>query len=141
MRCGELVPIDSTARAALGGTGHLKAPAAAPRNWSHILSPFDPLMIQRHLFFDYEHRFDGTLRRQSGCSAISLPDLRLVTVLSRRSNLETNRKNRKLLVQKWSWVGARAAARAEDLKRRIEQELHRLNGFNWRNEADRASIW
>ena len=45
-------------------------------------------------------------------------------------DLKTDRKNRKLLMQKWSWVGsgARRGAR-KDLKRRIEQELHRFERF------------
>ena len=45
-------------------------------------------------------------------------------------DLKTDRKNRKLLMQKWSWVGsaARKGGR-KDLKRRIEQELHRFERF------------
>jgi uncharacterized protein len=45
-------------------------------------------------------------------------------------DLKTDRKSRKLLVQKWSWVG-KAARRGErkDLKRRIEEELHRFERF------------
>lgn len=40
----------------------------------HILSPFDPLVIQRkrtELFFDYGHGFEAYVPRESGCSAIS----------------------------------------------------------------------
>ena len=45
-------------------------------------------------------------------------------------DLKTDRKNRKLLLQKWSWVGggAKKGARKE-LKRRIEEELHRFERF------------
>ena len=45
-------------------------------------------------------------------------------------DLKTDRKAGELLVQKWSWVG-RAAGRGarKDLKRRIEQELHRFERF------------
>jgi uncharacterized protein len=45
-------------------------------------------------------------------------------------DLRTDRKSRKLLLQKWSWVGvgARRGAR-KDLKRRIEEELHRFERF------------
>jgi uncharacterized protein YcaQ len=45
-------------------------------------------------------------------------------------DLKTDRRNRKLLVQQWSWVGAGAPRRARrDLKRRIEEELHRFERF------------
>ena len=45
-------------------------------------------------------------------------------------DLKTDRKNRKLLVQKWSWVGTGAPSGArKDLKRRIEEELHRFERF------------
>ena len=45
-------------------------------------------------------------------------------------DLKTDRKNRKLLVQKWSWVGAGAQKGArKELKRRIEEELHRFERF------------
>jgi uncharacterized protein YcaQ len=45
-------------------------------------------------------------------------------------DLKTDRKSRKLLVQKWSWVGAGAARGArKELKTRIEQELHRFERF------------
>jgi uncharacterized protein len=45
-------------------------------------------------------------------------------------DLKTDRKDRKLLVQKWSWVGtgAKKSARKE-LKGRIEEELHRFERF------------
>jgi hypothetical protein len=45
-------------------------------------------------------------------------------------DLKADRQNRKLLVQKWSWVGegARRGAR-KDFKRRIEEELHRFERF------------
>jgi uncharacterized protein YcaQ len=45
-------------------------------------------------------------------------------------DLKTDRQNKKLLMQKWSWVGKGAAAlRASDYKRRIEEELHRFERF------------
>jgi uncharacterized protein len=99
----------------------------------HILSPFDPLIIQRkrtHLFFDYEHRFEAYVpkeKRRFGYFALPvLAGENIVAAL----DLKTDRKDRKLLVQKWSWVDspAQKGARAE-LKRRIEQELHRFERF------------
>jgi hypothetical protein len=45
-------------------------------------------------------------------------------------DLKTDRKAGKLLVQKWSWVGVGAQRGArKELKRRIEEELHRFERF------------
>ncbi len=45
-------------------------------------------------------------------------------------DLKTDRKSRKLLMQKWSWVGAGARKGArKELKRRIEEELDRFERF------------
>jgi len=45
-------------------------------------------------------------------------------------DLKTDRQNRKLLMQKWNWVGKSAPRAArKDLKRRIEEELHRFERF------------
>src|SRR3954468_8597799 len=76
----------------------------------HILSPFDPLIIQRkrtHLFFDYEHRFEAYVPKEKRLFGyFALPVLvgdEIVAAL----DLKADRQNRKLLVQKWSWIGAR----------------------------------
>src|SRR3954454_2843096 len=97
----------------------------------HILSPFDPMIIQRkrtQLFFDYEHRFEAYLpkeKRRFGYFALPvLVGEKIVAAL----DLKTDRKQRRLLVQKWSWVGG-AAHRSKLLKSRIEQELHRFERF------------
>jgi uncharacterized protein YcaQ len=99
----------------------------------HILSPFDPLIIQRKrtkLFFDYDHKFEAYVpkeKRQFGYFALPvLVGDRIVAAL----DLKTDRQNRKLLMQKWTWVGdgAKRAAR-KDLKRAIEDELGRFEAF------------
>jgi uncharacterized protein YcaQ len=97
----------------------------------HILSPFDPMIIQRkrtQLFFDYEHRFEAYLpkeKRRFGYFALPvLVGEKIVAAL----DLKTDRKQRRLLVQKWSWVGG-AGHRSKLLKSRIEQELHRFERF------------
>jgi uncharacterized protein YcaQ len=99
----------------------------------HILSPFDPLIIQRkrtHLFFDYEHRFEAYVpkeKRRFGYFALPvLVGGDIVAAL----DLKTDRKKQELLVQKWSWVGNGTQMTArKDLKRRIEEELHRFERF------------
>src|SRR4051794_20713165 len=137
VRRGELVPV------ALEGAGkqeHWAQPGMLEmaglepqRQMVHILSPFDPLIIQRkrtHLFFDYEHRFEAYVpehKRRFGYFALPvLVGDAIVAAL----DLKTDRKQRKLLVQSWSWVGGGAARGArKDLKPKIEEELHRFERF------------
>jgi uncharacterized protein YcaQ len=100
---------------------------------AHILSPFDPLIIQRkrtELFFGYGHRFEAYVPKEKRLFGyFALPVLvgdDIVAAL----DLKTDRKNRKLLMQKWSWVGKGASRGArKELKRRIEEELHRFERF------------
>jgi uncharacterized protein len=107
----------------------IEKPAEGASEMVHILSPFDPLVIQRkrtHLFFDYEHRFEAYVpkeKRQFGYFALPvLVDDAIVAAI----DLKTDRQQQKLLMQKWSWVGNRPR---RGLKRRIEEELHRFERF------------
>ena len=115
-------------------------PALAVNNCSsaaselvHILSPFDPLIIQRkrtNLFFDYDHRFEAYVPKEKRVFGyFALPVLAGEDIVA-ALDLKTDRKSRKLLLQKWSWVGVGAPRGArKDLKRRIEEELHRFERF------------
>ncbi len=99
----------------------------------HILSPFDPLIIQRrrtHLFFDYEHRFEAYVPKEKRVFGyFALPVLAGDDIVA-ALDLKTDRKDRKLLVQQWSWVGTgKQRAARKDLKRRIEEELGRFERF------------
>ena len=138
VRRGELVPL------ALEGAGkveHWARPEAldsrgeAAIDLVHILSPFDPLIIQRkrtHLIFDYEHRFEAYVpkeKRKFGYFALPvLVGGEIVAAL----DLKTDRQNKKLLMQRWSWLGKGKAAKGDarkDFKRRIEEELDRFERF------------
>jgi hypothetical protein len=139
-RAKELVPV------ALEGAGkqeHWARPEVlerdqdAPPGPVHILSPFDPLTIQRkrtELFFGYGHRFEAYLPKEKRLFGyFALPVLAGDDIVA-AIDLKTDRKARKLLMQKWSWVdngmpkAVRAGARRE-LKHRIEEELHRFERF------------
>ncbi len=95
----------------------------------HILSPFDPLIIQRkrtHLFFDYEHRFEAYIPREKRrFGYFALPVLVGDDIVA-AIDLKTDRKKQTLLLQQWSWVGNHPR---RGLKRRIEEELHRFERF------------
>ena len=136
VRRNELVPV------ALEGAGKqehwarpetLEGAGGEPSELVHILSPFDPLIIQRkrtHLFFGYEHRFEAYVPKQKRVFGyFALPVLvgdNIVAAL----DLKTDRRIRKLLLQKWNWLGAGAQRGArKDLKRRIEEALHRFERF------------
>jgi uncharacterized protein YcaQ len=99
----------------------------------HILSPFDPLIIQRkrtELFFDYGHRFEAYVPKEKRLFGyFALPVLAGSDIVA-AIDLKADRQNKKLLMQKWSWVGKGAGrATRKDYKRRIEEELHRFERF------------
>jgi uncharacterized protein len=135
-RRGELVPV------ALEGAGkleHWARPEALETAGEgaaepvHILSPFDPLIIQRkrtELFFGYGHRFEAYVPKEKRVFGYFALPVLVGSDIVAALDLKTDRKSRKLLVQKWSWVGegARKGGRKE-LKRRIEEELHRFERF------------
>lgn len=98
-----------------------------------ILSPFDPLIIQRkrtELFFGYGHRFEAYVPKEKRLFGyFALPVLIGQDIVA-AIDLKTDRKNKKLLMQKWSWVGRGAMRGArKEFKRRIEEELDRFERF------------
>jgi uncharacterized protein YcaQ len=141
VRREELVPV------ALEGAGkqeHWADPATlepqtlAPANAGdnglvHILSPFDPLIIQRkrtELFFDYGHRFEAYVPREKRLFGYFALPVVVGEDIVAALDLKTDRKEKKLLLQKWNWVGKGAARSArKEYKRRIEEELHRFERF------------
>lgn len=136
VRRGELVPV------AIEGAGkqeHWARPAALGASGEvspdlvHILSPFDPLIIQRKrtsLIFGYNHLFEAYVpkaKRKLGYFALPvLVGDEIVAAL----DLKTDRQAKKLLMQKWTWVGqGRKTAGRKELKRKIEDELDRFERF------------
>jgi uncharacterized protein YcaQ len=104
----------------------LPQPAAEP---VHLLSPFDPLVIQRKrllLFFGYEHRFEAYLppeKRRFGYFALPvLVGDEIVAAI----DLKADRARRELLVKSWSWIDGHAPT---SHKARIEEALHRFERF------------
>jgi len=95
----------------------------------HILSPFDPLVIQRPRFkmlFGHDHRFEAYVpaaKRILGYFAlpVTVGDEAVAAL-----DLKADRKEGKLLIQKWSWLngGERAG-----MKALIEAELDPFERF------------
>jgi uncharacterized protein YcaQ len=136
VRRAELVPV------AIDGAGkqeHWAAPAALEVSGEvspdlvHILSPFDPLIIQRkrtNLVFGYNHLFEAYVpkaKRKLGYFALPvLVGDEIVAAL----DLKTDRQAKKLLMQKWTWLGeGKKTAGRKELKRKIEDELDRFERF------------
>jgi uncharacterized protein YcaQ len=130
VRAKRLVPVTFAG----AGAAHWARPETleagiAPPVLTHILSPFDPLIIQRKrtaLFFGYEHLFEAYMpkaKRQLGY--FTLPVLagdEIVAAL----DLKTDRQERKLLIQAWHWVGTGSARRH---KKETEAALDRFARF------------
>jgi uncharacterized protein len=95
----------------------------------HILSPFDPLIIQRkrlELFFGYAHLFEAYVPRHKRVLGYFVCPVLVADQVVAALDLKTHRQAGRLEVQKWNWVG-KGAARAH--KRKIEEALHRFEKF------------
>ncbi len=131
VRRGELVPV---AIEGVGKVEHWASPEALQQALTsselvHILSPFDPLIIQRKrlkLFFDYEHRFEAYVPKEKRVFGYFALPVLVGDEIVAAIDLKTDRAKGKLLMQKWTWVGSGAPRRH---KRRIEEELHRFERF------------
>jgi uncharacterized protein YcaQ len=109
-------------------TSLLDVPPAPAAETVHILSPFDPLIIQRKrlsLLFDYEHRFEAYVPKEKRIFGyFALPVLIGDQVVA-AIDLKTDRVKHKLLIQKWTWIGKSSPAD----KTKIETELQRFESF------------
>jgi uncharacterized protein YcaQ len=141
VRRKELVPV------ALDGAGkveHWARPealdidAGPAEGLVHILSPFDPLIIQRkrlQLFFDYEHRFEAYLPKEKRVLGYFALPVLVGDAIVAAVDLKADREKQKLKMQKWTWIG-RGPRRSH--KRRIEEELHRFERFQLAREPQLA---
>jgi uncharacterized protein len=95
----------------------------------HILSPFDPLVIQRkrlERFFGYLHRFEAYVPKPKRVFGYFSQPVLVGDEIAAVLDLKTDRERGRLLVQQWTWIGKR---QRQDRKRRIEEALHRFERF------------
>jgi uncharacterized protein len=100
-----------------------------PQERVHILSPFDPLVIQRkrlQLFFDYEYRFEAYLPRHKRVFGYFVCPVLIGNRIIAGLDLKTDRSRQKLLVQRWNWIG-RGSSRAH--RQQVEGALHTFEQF------------
>lgn len=107
----------------------LEPAAPSDDNLVHILSPFDPLIIQRKrlkAIFGYDHVFEAYLPKEKRVFGyFGLPVLvgdRIVAV----ADLKTDRAARKLLVQQWTWL---EPGPSPELERQVDEEMGRFERF------------
>ncbi len=97
----------------------------------HILSPFDPLIIQRKrtaAFFGYDHLFEAYVpaeKRKMGY--FTLPVLAGDAIVA-AIDLKADRQSNTLQVQAWHWIGA---GNDQDHLAAIEDALHRFERFQF----------
>ena len=106
---------------------------------THVLSPFDPLIIQRKrlkLFFGYQHRFEAYVPKEKrSFGYFALPVLvgdEIVAAI----DLKADRRRGRLQVQQWTWLNPRSA---DAHKARVEEELHRFEEFQIGQNADETT--
>jgi uncharacterized protein YcaQ len=99
----------------------------------HILSPFDPLIIQRKrlsLFFGYDHLFEAYVPKEKRVFGyFALPVLVGDEVVA-AIDIKTDRQKRTLDIKKWSWLGAKKH------KVEIEKALERFERFQLAPNGD-----
>ena len=96
---------------------------------THILSPFDPLIIQRkrlRLFFDYEYRFEAYVPRHKRVFGYFVCPVLIGDRIVAALDLKTDRSQNKLLVQRWHWIG-NGKSRAH--RQQVEAALHKFEQF------------
>jgi uncharacterized protein YcaQ len=99
------------------------------REQIHILSPFDPLIIQRkrlRLFFDYEYRFEAYVPKHKRVFGYFVCPVLIGDRIVAALDLKTDRQRQQLLVQRWNWVGRRAS---HAHRQEVEAALHRFEQF------------
>jgi len=106
----------------------LEAIPPLDRERVQILSPFDPLIIQRKrlkLFFDYEHRFEAYVPKEKRVMGYFALPVLVGDEIVAAIDLKADRANEALRIQQWTWFGKDAKRH----KLRIETELHRFERF------------
>ena len=132
VRRGELVPVQVDGAERLG---HWVRPDALDRRPepaeepAHILSPFDPVVIQRkrlQLFFEYDYRFEAYVPKDKRVFGYFVCPVLVGDRIVAGLDLKTDRERQRLVVQRWNWVVGRNSRADRD---RVETALHGFERF------------
>ena len=114
-----------------GEASVVEAAAGPTSELIHILSPFDPLIIQRKrlkLFFGYDHRFEAYVPKEKRMVGyFALPVLvgdKIVAAI----DLKADRASRTLIVKKWTWLQNGASRSFQTM---VDEALHRFETFQF----------
>lgn len=138
VRHKELVPVQIDGS---GGALHWARPEALDTRCDpaqelvHILSPFDPLIIQRkrlRLFFDYDYRFEAYVPKHKRVFGYFVCPVLIGDKIVAGIDLKTDRSRQKLLVQSWNWIGR---SKSCAVKQQVEAALHRFEHFQLGRDA------
>ena len=138
IRRGELTPVAIEGAGKVEHWAQARALDAIPsldRDRVHILSPFDPLIIQRKrlkLFFDYEHRFEAYVPEEKRVMGYFALPVLLGEKIVAAIDLKADREKEALRIQQWTWIGRDAKRH----KSRIEEELQRFERFQVKFEKE-----
>ena len=95
----------------------------------HILSPFDPVVIQRkrlRLFFEYDYRFEAYVPKDKRVFGYFVCPVLIGDRIVAGLDLKTDREGQRLLVQRWNWVDGRKSRMD---RARVETALHDFERF------------
>ncbi|BCJ91051.1 hypothetical protein IZ6_17860 [Terrihabitans soli] len=99
----------------------------------HILSPFDPLIIQRKrlkLFFGYDHLFEAYVPKEKRVFGYFALPVLVGDEIVAAIDIKTDRQKQKLDIKKWSWLGAKKH------KPEIEKALEKFERFQLASDAE-----
>jgi len=129
VRRKELVPV------AVGGVEHWATPQTLDTipepgpGAVHLLSPFDPLIIQRkrlELFFGYAHLFEAYVPKEKRVFGYFAVPVLAGDEIVAAIDLKTDRARGTLLIQQWTWVGEGSAATHQQA---VDEALARFERF------------
>ena len=99
----------------------------------HILSPFDPLIIQRKrlaLLFEYEHRFEAYVPKEKRVMGYFALQVLVGDEIVAAIDLKTDREKMALRIQQWTWLGKNTKRHKSLIERELERFEHFQFGFD-----------
>ncbi|WP_299131903.1 crosslink repair DNA glycosylase YcaQ family protein [uncultured Amaricoccus sp.] len=132
LRRRRLVPveIEGLAKPAHWTTPEAAVAAPEPTEIVHLLSPFDPLVIQRkrfHLVFGHDHRFEAYVPKEKRVLGYFALPVLVGDRVAAAIDVKADRAARALLIQQWTWLDGPA----DGDKARIEEALGRFEAFQF----------